>query len=46
VLMLAFGSLTHVQEMRSLELFKSEIMPKLAMMNDEEALSAPALATA
>jgi hypothetical protein len=46
VLMLAFGSLTHAQEMRSLELFKSEIMPKLAAMNDEEASPAPAFATA
>jgi hypothetical protein len=44
--MLAFGSLTHAQEMHSLELFKSEIMPKLAAMNDEEASPAPALATA
>src|SRR5262245_1409570 len=46
VLMLAFGSLTHAQEMRSLELFKREIMPKLAAMNYEEASLAPALATA
>jgi alkanesulfonate monooxygenase SsuD/methylene tetrahydromethanopterin reductase-like flavin-dependent oxidoreductase (luciferase family) len=46
VLMLAFGSLTHAQEMHSLELFKSEIMPKLAAMNYEEASPAPALATA
>jgi alkanesulfonate monooxygenase SsuD/methylene tetrahydromethanopterin reductase-like flavin-dependent oxidoreductase (luciferase family) len=46
VLMLAFGSLTHAQEMRSLELFKREIMPKLAAMNYEEASAAPALATA
>jgi hypothetical protein len=46
VLMLAFGSLTHAQEMRSLELFTSEIMPKLAAMNYEEASPAPALATA
>src|SRR5262249_58147656 len=45
-LMLAFGSLTHAQEMRSLELFKREIMPKLAAMNYEEASPAPALATA
>jgi hypothetical protein len=45
VLMLAFGSLTHAQEMRSLELFTSEIMPKLAAMNYEEASPAPALAT-
>jgi len=46
VLMLAFGSLTHAQEMSSLELFKCEIMPKLAAMNYEEASPAPALATA
>ena len=46
VLMLAFGSLTHAQEMRSLALFKSEIMPQLAAMNYEEASPAPALATA
>src|SRR5262249_40713994 len=47
VLMLAFGLLTHAQEMRSLALFKSEIMPRLAAMNyDEEASAAPALATA
>src|SRR5262249_61632335 len=46
VLMLAFGSLTHAQEMRSLELFKREIMPKLAAMNFEEASPAPALVTA
>jgi hypothetical protein len=32
--------------MRSLELFKSEIMPKLAAMNYEEVSAAPALATA
>src|SRR5262249_20101618 len=46
VLMLAFGSLTHAQEMRSLELFTGEIMPKLAAMNYEDASPAPALATA
>jgi alkanesulfonate monooxygenase SsuD/methylene tetrahydromethanopterin reductase-like flavin-dependent oxidoreductase (luciferase family) len=46
VLLLAFGSLTHAQEIRSLALFKSEIMPKLAAMNEEEAQSAPTLATA
>jgi hypothetical protein len=45
VLLLAFGSLTHAQEMHSLELFASEIMPKLAAMNEEEeAQSAPAAA--
>ena len=35
VLLLAFGTLTHVQEMRSLELFRSEVMPKLAPLNNE-----------
>jgi alkanesulfonate monooxygenase SsuD/methylene tetrahydromethanopterin reductase-like flavin-dependent oxidoreductase (luciferase family) len=30
VLQLAFGSLTHAQEMRSLELFRREVMPALA----------------
>jgi hypothetical protein len=45
VLMLAFGSLTHAQEMRSLALFKTEIMPKLAAM-DYEVSPAPALARA
>jgi alkanesulfonate monooxygenase SsuD/methylene tetrahydromethanopterin reductase-like flavin-dependent oxidoreductase (luciferase family) len=44
VLLLAFGSLTHAQEMHSLALFKSEIMPKLAAMNVGEDQSAPALA--
>ena len=29
VLQLAFGTLTHEQEMRSLELFSSEVMPAL-----------------
>ena len=29
VLQLAFGSLTHAQEMRSLSLFASEVMPAL-----------------
>jgi alkanesulfonate monooxygenase SsuD/methylene tetrahydromethanopterin reductase-like flavin-dependent oxidoreductase (luciferase family) len=46
VLLLAFGSLTHAQEMHSLALFKSEIMPKLAAMNDDEAQPASALASA
>ena len=40
VLMLAFGTLTHAQEMRSLALFKSEVMPKLAGLNEEPALAA------
>jgi alkanesulfonate monooxygenase SsuD/methylene tetrahydromethanopterin reductase-like flavin-dependent oxidoreductase (luciferase family) len=33
VLLLAFGSLTHGQEMRSLRLFQTEVMPKLAGLN-------------
>lgn len=32
VLQLAFGSLTHDEEMRSLELFRAEVMPALAEM--------------
>jgi alkanesulfonate monooxygenase SsuD/methylene tetrahydromethanopterin reductase-like flavin-dependent oxidoreductase (luciferase family) len=40
VLMLAFGSLTHAQEMRSLALFRSEVMPRLAGLNEEPALAA------
>jgi alkanesulfonate monooxygenase SsuD/methylene tetrahydromethanopterin reductase-like flavin-dependent oxidoreductase (luciferase family) len=35
VLMLAFGTLTHAQEMHSLALFKSEVMPRLAALNEE-----------
>lgn len=35
VLLLAFGSLSHEQQMRSLKLFQSEIMPKLASMNSD-----------
>ena len=35
VLLLAFGSLTHAQEMRSLALFRDEVMPKLATMNED-----------
>ncbi|MBM3530001.1 MAG: LLM class flavin-dependent oxidoreductase [Alphaproteobacteria bacterium] len=37
VLLLAFGSLTHAQQMRSLELFRTEIMPNLRAMNVETA---------
>ena len=37
VLMLAFGSLTHAQEMHSLDLFRREVMPRLAGLNDEPA---------
>jgi alkanesulfonate monooxygenase SsuD/methylene tetrahydromethanopterin reductase-like flavin-dependent oxidoreductase (luciferase family) len=33
VLLLAFGSLTHRQHMRSLELFAAEVMPKLTGLN-------------
>ncbi len=46
VLLLAFGSLTHAQEMHSLSLLKSEIMPTLAAMNNEQAAGARALAAA
>ena len=46
VLLLAFGSLTHTQEMHSLSLFAREVMPTLASMNREEAPQAAALATA
>jgi alkanesulfonate monooxygenase SsuD/methylene tetrahydromethanopterin reductase-like flavin-dependent oxidoreductase (luciferase family) len=35
VLLLAFGSLTHAEQMRSLALFRSEIMPKLKGLNTE-----------
>lgn len=35
VLLLAFGSLTHQQQMRSLELFRTEVMPKLVGLNAE-----------
>ena len=34
VLLIAFGSLTHEQQMRSLELFRSEVIPELAAMNE------------
>ncbi len=44
VLLLAFGSLTHEQQMRSLELFRTEIMPGLRGLNDDAAT--PALAAA
>ena len=33
VMMMAFGTLTHAQEMHSLELFRAEVMPKLAPLN-------------
>lgn len=35
VLLLAFGTLTHKEQMRSLELFRAEVMPKLANMNEQ-----------
>ena len=34
VLLLAFGSLTHEEQMRSLALFRAEVMPKLAPLNE------------
>jgi alkanesulfonate monooxygenase SsuD/methylene tetrahydromethanopterin reductase-like flavin-dependent oxidoreductase (luciferase family) len=40
VLMLAFGSLTHKQEMHSLNLFRREVMPRLAGLNEDAALAA------
>jgi alkanesulfonate monooxygenase SsuD/methylene tetrahydromethanopterin reductase-like flavin-dependent oxidoreductase (luciferase family) len=46
VLLLAFGSLTHAQEMHSLNLFTREVMPRLAPMNEAAGQAAPALATA
>jgi alkanesulfonate monooxygenase SsuD/methylene tetrahydromethanopterin reductase-like flavin-dependent oxidoreductase (luciferase family) len=42
VLMLAFGSLTHAQEMRSLQLFEREVMPRLAVLNRDDAVVAVA----
>ena len=39
VLLMAFGSMTHAQEMHSLELFRHEIMPKLATLNEGGAWS-------
>lgn len=36
VLMLAYGSLTHAQEMHSLDLFRREVMPRLAGLNEVE----------
>jgi hypothetical protein len=42
VLMLAFGSLTHAQEMHSLDLFRREAMPRLARLNDDAAAMAAA----
>jgi alkanesulfonate monooxygenase SsuD/methylene tetrahydromethanopterin reductase-like flavin-dependent oxidoreductase (luciferase family) len=35
VLLLAFGSLSHAQQMRSLELFRAQVMPRLAGLNNE-----------
>jgi alkanesulfonate monooxygenase SsuD/methylene tetrahydromethanopterin reductase-like flavin-dependent oxidoreductase (luciferase family) len=42
VLMLAFGSLSHTQEMHSLDLFRREVMPRLARLNDDAAAMAAA----
>ena len=42
VLMLAFGTLTHAQEMHSLELFRREVMPRLAGLNEDAAAMAAA----
>jgi alkanesulfonate monooxygenase SsuD/methylene tetrahydromethanopterin reductase-like flavin-dependent oxidoreductase (luciferase family) len=42
VLMLAFGSLTHAQEMHSLDLFRREVMPRLAGLNAAPAAMAAA----
>ena len=42
VLMLAFGSLTHAQEMHSLDLFRREVMPRLAGLNTAPAEMAAA----
>lgn len=41
VLLLAFGSLSHERQMRSLQLFASEIMPKLKGMNNDMASAMP-----
>ncbi len=40
VLLLAFGSLTHQEQMRSLELFRTEVMPELADLNEPTMLAA------
>ncbi|MEX2034437.1 MAG: LLM class flavin-dependent oxidoreductase [Xanthobacteraceae bacterium] len=40
VLLLAFGSLTHEQQMHSLQLFQSEIMPALRYLNTDPAPAA------
>ena len=42
VLMLAFGSLSHAQEMRSLELFQREVMPRLRGLNEQAGAMAAA----
>jgi alkanesulfonate monooxygenase SsuD/methylene tetrahydromethanopterin reductase-like flavin-dependent oxidoreductase (luciferase family) len=42
VLMMAFGSLTHAQEMHSLELFRTEVMPRLAGLNNDAGAMAAA----
>ena len=43
VLLIAFGSLTHAQQMRSLELFRAEVMPKLKGLNSDPAAAAAAM---
>jgi alkanesulfonate monooxygenase SsuD/methylene tetrahydromethanopterin reductase-like flavin-dependent oxidoreductase (luciferase family) len=42
VLMLAFGALTHAQEMHSLDLFRREVMPRLTGLNEGAAAMAAA----
>jgi alkanesulfonate monooxygenase SsuD/methylene tetrahydromethanopterin reductase-like flavin-dependent oxidoreductase (luciferase family) len=44
VLKLAFGSFTHAQEMRSLELFRREVMPALQNLQPAEAKLAASVA--
>ena len=44
VLKLAFGSLTHMQEMRSLELFRREVMPALQELTPALAVNAATIA--
>ena len=44
VLKLAFGSFTHAQEMRSLELFRREVMPALVDLKVDTSKLAPAAA--
>jgi hypothetical protein len=46
VLLLAFGSLGHAQQMRSLQLFRAEVMPALQGMNSDPATAAAPSAAA